>query len=86
MPLGFLYQVLLGLDLKDFNFYRKIWSKSASGQIATNTGCFRSRKFLTGEGVMQVFSKIGVGSLVRFYNALLIQHPVKNFGKTSSGG
>ncbi|KAK4557174.1 hypothetical protein RGQ29_007089 [Quercus rubra] len=48
MPLGFLYQVLLGLDLKDFNFYCKIWSKSASGQIATNTGCFRSRKFLTG--------------------------------------
>ncbi|GMY29596.1 Cyclin-dependent [Fagus crenata] len=46
MPLGF--QVLLGLDLKDFNIYLKIWSKCASGQIATSIGCFHSRKFLTG--------------------------------------
>lgn len=36
-------------------------------------------------GVMQIFSEIGVGSFVHFYNALVIQHPAYIFNKTSSG-
>ncbi|KAK0588947.1 hypothetical protein LWI29_007598 [Acer saccharum] len=37
-------------------------------------------------GVMQISPEIGVGSLVHFYNALPIQHPVNNLKNMSSGG
>ncbi|VVA17210.1 PREDICTED: Cyclin-dependent [Prunus dulcis] len=47
MPLGF--QVVPGLDLKSFDIFLKTWSRCASGQIATSTGSFLSRKCLTGD-------------------------------------
>ncbi|KAK8983217.1 hypothetical protein V6N11_057969 [Hibiscus sabdariffa] len=46
MPVGF--QIALDLNLKGFSFLFKIWRKSASGQIATSSGSFYSKKCLTG--------------------------------------
>ncbi|XVE57321.1 hypothetical protein DITRI_Ditri04bG0081800 [Diplodiscus trichospermus] len=46
MPVGF--QIALDLDLKGFSFLFKTWNKCASGQIATFSGCFHSKKYLIG--------------------------------------
>ncbi|MBA0644815.1 hypothetical protein Goklo_028930 [Gossypium klotzschianum] len=46
-----------GLDLKGFSFLFKTWNKCASGQIATFSGCFHSKKYLTGGlSSMEIFS------------------------------
>ncbi|KAM7251900.1 hypothetical protein ACFE04_023783 [Oxalis oulophora] len=84
MPLG--SQVVQNLELNGFIFLFEIWSKHPSGQTASSFEFFHSKKCsIGGGGVMQNFPEIGVGSLVHVSNALLIQHPVKSFGKTSSG-
>ncbi|EEF42473.1 conserved hypothetical protein [Ricinus communis] len=83
MPVGF--KVVPDLDLNCFFSFHKTWSKFASGQIASTTELFHFKKCSIGGGVMQNFSEIGVGSLVHLFNALLMQHPVKVFGKMSSG-
>lgn len=44
-----LFQIVPGLDLKDLDIFPKTWSKCDSGQIATSTGSFLSRRFLTGD-------------------------------------
>ncbi|TYI91523.1 hypothetical protein E1A91_D03G198500v1 [Gossypium mustelinum] len=55
MPLGF--KIAPGLDLKGFSFLFKTWNKCASGQIATFSGCFHSKKYLTGGlSSMEIFS------------------------------
>ncbi|KAA3456328.1 cyclin-dependent kinase F-4-like [Gossypium australe] len=55
MPLGF--KITPGLDLKGFSFLFKTWNKCASGQIATFSGCFHSKKYLTGGlSSMEIFS------------------------------
>ncbi|KAK8496852.1 hypothetical protein V6N12_066057 [Hibiscus sabdariffa] len=64
MPVGF--QIALDLNLKGFSFLFKIWRKSASGQIATSSGSFYSKKCLTG----------GLSPMEILFCALLIQHPV----------
>lgn len=46
MPVGF--QIAPDLDLKGFSFPFKTWRKPASGQIATFSGFFYSKKHLTG--------------------------------------
>ncbi|KAK8578995.1 hypothetical protein V6N13_142232 [Hibiscus sabdariffa] len=66
------------LGLKGFSLLFKTWNNRGSGQIATFSGVFHSKKYSTGE--------IGVRSLADFCDcdALLIQHLVKYFAKTPS--
>lgn len=47
MPFGF--QVVAGLDLKQFVLFFKTWSELASGQIASTIQSYHSRKCLTGD-------------------------------------
>ncbi|KAK9046189.1 hypothetical protein V6N11_052087 [Hibiscus sabdariffa] len=60
------FQIAPDLDLKGFSLHFKTWNNRGSGQIATFSGVFHSKKYSTGE--------IGVRSLADFCNcdALLI--------------
>ncbi|XWS49344.1 hypothetical protein CRYUN_Cryun13aG0155700 [Craigia yunnanensis] len=52
MPVGF--QSARDLDIKGFSFLFKTWNKCASGQIATFSGCFHSKK-TGGFSSMEIF-------------------------------
>ncbi|KAF5188138.1 hypothetical protein FRX31_022274 [Thalictrum thalictroides] len=66
MPEQFLVQGLFAFDPKPLNFSVKIWSKCISVQTATSIGYL----VIASEGLMHIFSEIGVGSILEISYAL----------------